>query len=87
MTSYTLRNEIMNQYQRHQPDRGFIGNVSHRDLYVMRNLEVPNILLEVGNIQNNNDRERIFNSNNRQAIANWLFEGFLADYKRVTKQQ
>lgn len=81
LTSYTLRNEILNQYQQHQPGRGFVGNVSHRDLYVMRNLVVPNILLEIGNFQNNLDRERILNANNRQAIANWLLEGFLADYK------
>lgn len=86
LSSYTLRNEILKQYQLHQPGRGFVGNVSHRDLYVMRKLEVPNVLLEIGNFQNNLDRERILNSNNRNAIANWLLEGFLADYKRVVEQ-
>lgn len=83
LTSYTLRNEIMKQYKKHQPGRGFIGNVSHRDLYVLRHFAPPSIMLEIGNFQNTRDRERILNPNNRQAIANWLTEGFIVDYRRV----
>ena len=71
LTSYTLRNEIMAQYKKHQPNRGFIGNVSHRDLYILRNLHPPTVMLEVGNFQNSYDRQRILDPNNRQAIANW----------------
>lgn len=84
-TSYTLRNEIMEQYQKHQPGRGFIGNVSHRNLYVLRHFAPPSIMLEVGNFQNARDRERILNPNNRQAIANWLTKAFIKDYERVVK--
>lgn len=85
LTSYTLRNEILKQYQKHQPNRGFIGNVSHRDLYILRQLNPPSIMVEVGNFQNLRDRERILNPNNRQAIANWMTNAFLEDYRRVMK--
>lgn len=85
LTSYTLRNEILKQYQKHQPNRGFIGNVSHRDLYILRHLEPAAIMVEIGNFQNLLDRERILNPNNRQAIANWMSNAFVEDYKRVVK--
>lgn len=85
LTSYTLRNEFMEQYQKHQPGRGFIGNASHRNLYVLRHFAPPSIMLEVGNFQNARDRERILNPNNRQAIANWLTKAFIKDYERVVK--
>ncbi len=85
-TSYTLRNEIMEQYKKHQPGRGFIGNVSHRDLYVLRHFAPPSVMLEVGNFQNLRDRERILNPNNRQAIANWLTKAFMKDYERVMRE-
>ena len=83
LTSYTVRNEMLNQYKKHQPNRGFIGNVSHRNLYILRELNPPAIMVEVGNFQNLRDRERILNPNNRQAIANWMTNAFLEDVKRV----
>lgn len=85
LTSYTLRNEIMAEYKKHQPGRGFIGNVSHRDLYVLRHFAPPSVMLEIGNFQNTLDRERILNPNNRQAIANWLTNAFVKDYERVVE--
>ncbi len=85
LTSYTLRNEILKQYQKHQPNRGFIGNVSHRDLYILRQLDPPAIMVEVGNFQNARDRLRILDPNNRQAIANWMTNAFMEDYRRVVR--
>lgn len=83
LTSYTVRNEILKQYKKHQPNRGFIGNVSHRNLYILRELDPPPIMVEVGNFQNARDRLRILDPNNRQAIANWLTSAFVEDVKRV----
>lgn len=85
-TSYTLRDEIMEQYRKHQPGRGFVGNVSYRNLYVLRHFAPPSIMLEIGNFQNLRDRERILNPNNRQAVANWLTRAFIKDYERAAKQ-
>lgn len=80
MTSYTLRNEVLEQYRKHQSNRGFNGNVSHRDLYILRQLHPPAIMVEVGNFQNTLDRKRIMDPNNRQAIANWITHAFIEDF-------
>jgi N-acetylmuramoyl-L-alanine amidase len=42
-------------------------------------------MVEVGNFQNTRDRLRILDPNNRQAIANWMTNAFVEDYKRVTE--
>lgn len=86
-TSYTLRDEIMAQYKKHQPNRGFVGDVSHRNLYVLRHWTPPSIMIEVGNFQHRLDRERILNPNNRQAVANWLTTAFIKDYNRVVNKK
>ena len=35
------------------------------------------------NIQNTFDQRRFVISSNRQALAKWMTEGFIADYKQV----
>ena len=35
------------------------------------------VYIELGNIQNELDQVRLIENNNRQAIANWLTDGFL----------
>ena len=80
-TANTLLREMERQYRIHQPNRGFSGHVSHRGLYILRHMNPPTIMIEVGNFQNARDRERILNHNNRQAVANWLTNGFIQDFK------
>ncbi len=70
------------QYRLHQPGRGFSGTVSQRGLFVVRKVHPPLVFIELGNIQNPSDQQRFVRYNNRQALANWLFEGILADYKK-----
>lgn len=85
LTSHTIQNEMQKQYKKHQPNRGFSGKVSHRNLYILRQLNPPAIMVEVGNFQNERDRRRILDPNNRQAVANWMTNAFIEDYKRVVK--
>ena len=75
----------MRKYNRHQPGRGFSGTVESRDLYVLRHTRPASVFVELGNIQNSYDQQRIILSNNRQALANWLCEGFMADFKASKK--
>jgi N-acetylmuramoyl-L-alanine amidase len=82
-TSQTLLREMEAQYRRHQPNRGFHGHIGYRNLFILRELKPPAIMIEVGNFQNALDRERILNHNNRQAVANWLTNGFIADFKNT----
>jgi N-acetylmuramoyl-L-alanine amidase len=36
--------------------------------------------IEIGNIRNKRDQRRIFDPDNRQALAKWISEGLLLDY-------
>lgn len=77
----TLRRVIRANYQKHQPGRGYEGSVTTRGLYVLNNVAAPLVFLELGNIHHPRDQERLLEANNRQAVANWLREGILADYE------
>ena len=70
------------KYNRHQPGRGFDGTVSSRNLYVLKNTIPVAVFLEVGNIQNARDQKRLVIADNRQALANWMTEAIVADYKK-----
>ncbi|EXY73243.1 N-acetylmuramoyl-L-alanine amidase family protein [Bacteroides fragilis str. 3988T(B)14] len=39
------------------------------------------VFVELGNIQNTFDQRRLVIPSNRQALAKWLMEGFIKDYK------
>lgn len=77
----TMKNTFQKKYDRHQPGRGFTGTVSERNLYVLRNTTPVALYAELANIQNASDLRRIIQKDNRQALANWMCEGFMADYK------
>lgn len=83
----TMRDLFRMKYDTHQPGRGFGGFVEQRNLYVLRHLKLPSILVETGNIQNEFDRRRILSHNNRQALANWMAEAFVEDFKKSTWSQ
>lgn len=70
------------KYDRHQPNRGFDGTVSARDLFVLRNSTPYAVFLELGNIQNARDQQRLVIPDNRQALANWITEAIVNDYKK-----
>lgn len=65
------------KYDKAQPGRGYTGNVSERNLFMLRNSPVLSIYIELGNIQNYKDQQRFISPTNRQAIANWLCDGIL----------
>ena len=70
------------KYGKHQPNRGFSGTVEARNLYVLRNSTPVALFVELGNIQNAFDQRRFVIANNRQALANWITEGVVADFKK-----
>ena len=84
--SKTMKSTFEHKYNRHQPGRGFTGTVGQRGLYVLRKTTPPSVFVELGNIQNSFDQKRFILSDNRQALANWLCEGFMTDYKRYRKK-
>lgn len=78
----TMRRTFEQKYNRHQPNRGFEGTVSERGLYVLRNTSPVALFVELGNIQNAFDQRRFVIASNRQALAKWMMEGFVADFRR-----
>ena len=76
-----MKNTLQRKYKQHQPGRGFTGTVSERNLYVLRNTQPVGVYLELGNIRNSRDQQRLVLENNRQALAKWIAEAIVADYK------
>lgn len=70
------------KYRKHQPGRGYGGTVSDRSLYVLRNTSPVGVFLELGNIRNKQDQKRLVIPSNRQALARWIAEGIVVDYKK-----
>lgn len=81
----TMKKTFESKYDKHQPNRGFTGTVSARNLYVLANTSPASVFVELGNIQNTFDQRRFVISSNRQALAKWMMEGFIADYKKRNK--
>jgi N-acetylmuramoyl-L-alanine amidase len=69
------------KYDYHQPSRGYQGTVSTRNLYMLKYSYPPAVFIELGNINHRRDQQRFMITDNRQAIANWLAEGLIKDFK------
>ncbi len=76
----TLQKTFQDKYNEHQPGRGYKGTVSDRNLYVVKNTYPVAVYIELGNINHSRDQQRFILSDNRQAVANWLAEGLIADF-------
>lgn len=63
------------KYDKYQKGRGYEGTVKHRNLHMLRTTAPPTVFVELANIRNTKDHKRILPHENRQALANWLFEG------------
>lgn len=77
----TMQQTFKKKYKQHQPNRGFSGTVSERQLYVLKATAPPAVFLELGNIQNSRDQQRFIKASNREAIARWMAEAIVTDYK------
>ena len=77
-----LHSTFSAKYDRHQPNRGFGGTVSERNLYVLKHSNPYAVFLELGNIQNPQDQKRLVIPDNRQALANWITEAIVKDFKK-----
>lgn len=81
----TLMQTFGQKYAMHQPNRGYNGSVSQRNLYVIKNSFVPSVFIELGNINHHRDQLRFIIPDNRQAVANWLRDGLIADFSKSNK--
>ena len=76
-----IHQSFTNKYKRYQPNRDYSGNVTQRSsLFVIKYSNPPTVFIELGNIRNVKDQRRFVIADNRQALANWIYEGLLSDY-------
>ncbi len=73
--AYNLQTTFEEKYELFQKGRGYKGYVANRGLYMLRKVEPSAVYIELANIRNKSDHIRLMESANRQALANWLFEG------------
>lgn len=76
-----LQQTFKEKYDYYQPNRGYHGTVSERNLYVLKYSYPTATFIELGNINHSRDQQRFMMENNRQALANWLCDGLLKDFK------
>ncbi len=75
------------KYKKFQPGRGYTGEVKSRDkLYLIGYTNPKTVYIELGNIMNPRDQLRFIKEDNRQAIAKWLCEGMIKEYKQKNKK-
>lgn len=70
------------KYAMYQPNRGYEGTVSERNLYVIKNSKPTSVFIELGNINHKRDQQRFLIADNRQAVANWLRDGLIEEHKQ-----
>jgi N-acetylmuramoyl-L-alanine amidase len=77
-----IHQTFTSKYRRYQPNRDYSGNVSQRSsLFVIKYSDPPTVFIELGNIRNDLDQRRFVIANNRQALANWICDGIISDYR------
>lgn len=70
-----MQNTFKNKYNYYQKGRGYKGFVASRNLYMIRNTLPTALYVELGNIKNSSDQKRFILPENRQFLADWLFDG------------
>jgi N-acetylmuramoyl-L-alanine amidase len=75
-----LKDVFADKYAEHQPNRGYEGTVSGRNLLVLRKTLPPATFVELANIKNLHNQKRFLDPDNRQALAKWLCEGIIRDF-------
>lgn len=76
-----ILNSFRQKYAKHQPNRTYSGTIRSRGLYMVNNTLPAMTYIELGNIKNAKDQKRILNYKNREALASWICNGLLKDFK------
>ncbi len=70
-----MQKTFKKKYKKYQKDRGYKGRISPRGFYILRNTMPQAVLVELANIKNKNNQKRFLLHQNRQLLADWLYEG------------
>lgn len=72
-----LHKTMKKKYKKYRKNGQYHGTVSSRDLHMLRETQPTSVYIELANILNTYDQQRIILESNRRALAQWLFEGLL----------
>ncbi len=70
-----LQQTLKQKYAQYRKNEAYSGTVSARDLHTLREARPVSVYVELANIRNFGDQQRIVLPTNRQLLAEWLFEG------------
>ena len=73
----SMRDKFKEKYDYYQKDRGYKGSVKGCNLFMINNTYPTSVLVELGNIKNKRDRMRLIKPNNRELLAQWMYEGII----------
>lgn len=82
----TLLETFKAKYKKYQPTRGYKGSVSARGLYMLKYSHPVASYIELGNINHPRDQKRLIKKDNRDAVAKWLVDGLIEDFKNSKKK-
>ena len=78
----SIHKTFAEKYKKYQPNRTYTGTFQDRtSLYLVKKTHPAMTFIEIGNIRNKKDQRRILDPDNRQALAKWISEGVILDYK------
>ena len=75
--AYNLQNTFEDKYKKYRSNGEYHGTVTTRPLYMLKHTDPKAVYVELANIRNPSDRRRLLPASNRQALANWLYEGLV----------
>ncbi len=76
-TAECIREAMARNYAKSGRTREYEGDIRARELYTLRETNIPTIYIELGNIQHEFDQQRVLKPTNRQVLADWFVEGLL----------
>lgn len=80
--AFDIQKTFDTNYKEFQPNRTYRGSAKPRStLFVLKNTSPAAVFIELGNIVNAKDQKRILIPDNRQALAKWIGEGLMKNFK------
>ncbi|MEL7220622.1 MAG: N-acetylmuramoyl-L-alanine amidase [Bacteroidota bacterium] len=65
------------KYRRYRANGEYHGTVTARDLHMLRECKPTSVYVELGNIRNSHDQQRIIIKRNRELLADWMLEALM----------
>ncbi|MEL6972237.1 MAG: N-acetylmuramoyl-L-alanine amidase [Bacteroidota bacterium] len=73
-----MHRTMRQKYRRYRANGEYHGTVTARDLHMTRECTPTTVYIELANIRNNHDQQRIVLQRNRELLADWMLEGLMS---------